>query len=78
MAQCNRRLLWEEIGLAENAVRSDLLTSLGRMALHILLDFENSMFSKTKDFVGPEHNGLPEALLQQNRELSANSEAIHF
>jgi hypothetical protein len=32
LAQCNRRLLWEEIGLAENAVRSDLLTSRERMA----------------------------------------------
>jgi hypothetical protein len=28
----NRRLLWKEIGLAENAVRSDLLTSRERMA----------------------------------------------
>jgi hypothetical protein len=30
--ECNRRLLWEEIGLAENAVQSDLLTSRERMA----------------------------------------------
>jgi hypothetical protein len=30
--ECNRRLLWEEIGLAENAVPSDLLTSRERMA----------------------------------------------
>jgi hypothetical protein len=30
--ECNRRLLWEEIDLAENAVRSDLLTSRGRVA----------------------------------------------
>jgi hypothetical protein len=30
--ECNRRLLWEEIGLAEKAVRSDLLTSRERMA----------------------------------------------
>ena len=28
----NRRLLWEEIGLAENAVRSHLLTSRERLA----------------------------------------------
>ncbi len=30
--ECNPQLLWEGIGLAENAVRNDLLTSRERMA----------------------------------------------
>ena len=63
--ESNPQLFWEEIGLAENAVRSDLLTSREAWLTYPL------RFRKL-------HWVLPEALLQQNRELSGNTEAIHF
>jgi hypothetical protein len=39
------------------------------------------MFSKTKDFASPEHNGqwsCQRRYSNKNRELSGNNEAIHF
>ena len=47
----------------------------------ILLDFDTFHVYQDQDFVvlsTTGHGARPEALLQQNRQLSANSEAIHF